>query len=122
MLMHPVFTCFVFASYMSAALGVARLNAVFWKERPRASGLIVLDLLFLPAYLLGLLLLCCVLTPYWWLYPERHLHALDVEGPEEQMKAWADYKVLVRRKPVWRRLVEKMKFAQPTGPQWPIGL
>lgn len=100
--------------YLVAAYGAARINDFVETEQPTWRKLIALP--FVPAYIVGLILLFCLLPAFWWLYPERHAHELDVEGTDEEMREWAEYKALLSRKPFRRRLAEKIGLVPETGP------
>ncbi len=110
----------IVAIYLGGAFGFARLNSSVFESNARPAGLGLLVLFFLPASLIGLLLMACVLTPFWWLYPERHVSLIDLEGTNAEKEAWAEYRAILSRKPLWRRLAEKLKLAPHTGPQWPM--
>ena len=80
------------------------------------------DVLFSPAALLGflalwlaalpgLLALWLVLTPFWWLYPERHAHVHDAGGTPEQQEELLRWRAELAQKPFWKRLREKFSRA-----------
>ena len=118
--MQVLLICLIVAVYMGGAFGLARLNGTAFEEKPRPEALKLLDLFFLPANLIILLLMGCVLTPFWWLYPERHASIIDFEGTDEEKRDWSEYKAILSRKSFWRRLAEKLKLVPYTGPQWPM--
>ena len=62
-----------------------------------------------PFFLLALLVLGVVLTPYWWLYPERHMQLADgPDAPSEQKRELAAYREYRRRVGVFHRLLERL--------------
>ena len=72
-----------------------------------------------PACVVWLFALMVVITPYFWLYPERHAHVIDFEGNEEQKKALSDFRAAMRTKPFLRRLFERLHLVRRTDPPWP---
>jgi hypothetical protein len=75
---------------------------------------------FLPALVVWVLIHCCLSIPYFWLYPENHMTMIDCEGTEEEKRRLQDYRLACGKKGLLRRLIEKIGWAQRTGPEWPF--
>ena len=105
----------LFLVYLTVAIGVARLNAKMdaLELKPDWWQLVnsLLMWLFLPANLCFLLIGCCLLTPYWRLYPERHAHIYDFEGTDEQREELRQWREEQKKKSFWQRI--NPKFAKP---------
>lgn len=93
--------------YLCAALYQFRLNAKHEKELTPNDWMFWINVFFAPAALLGLFAMSLVLTPFWWLYPERHAHVHDFEGTTEQQAELRRWRAELAEKPFWKRLCEK---------------
>jgi hypothetical protein len=75
---------------------------------------------FLPAFVVWFLILACFSISYWWLYPQDRMNRIDFEGTDEEKKKLQDYRLACRKKGLLRTFVEKIGWAQRTGPEWPF--
>ena len=69
-----------------------------------------------PATIVWLLLLWMGSIPYVWLYPERMAMVTDFRGSEEERKALAELRAVLRQKSLLRRLAEKLGLAPSSSP------
>jgi hypothetical protein len=74
------------------------------------------DILFFPAYACLLLVAGLLATVGYWLYPERHLTVIDLEGTCEERRQLTDYRRALARKPFLRRVGEKLGGVQANDP------
>ena len=61
-----------------------------------------------PFILIALSLAAAVSTPYFWLYPERHMTRTDFEGSVEEREALAQQRAVMSQKSFWHRLTERL--------------
>jgi hypothetical protein len=57
--------------------------------------------------------------PFFWLYPERHAHLIDIKGTDEQKAALNAYRKECAKYGLWRRLLEKLRLRPHVRPEWP---
>jgi hypothetical protein len=92
------------------AAGTCYYGLLFWRQ---SRGWKISDweesfsMLFVPIALLGLLLMTVIATPYFWLYPERHMHIADLEGTDEEKRRLEQYREYRRKVGIWRRIAER---------------
>ncbi len=78
-------------------------------KRPIADWEWMFAPIMVPLFLLFLLGLLVVSTPYWWLYPERHMQvADDPDAPPDLKRELAAYREHRRRIRIFRRLLERL--------------
>ena len=80
----------------------------------------LVSLPFLPTFVIWGLVLCCPSIPLYWLYPEKHMTTIDFEGTEKEKQKLREYRAILSRKSVWRRLAERLGLAQKADPPWPF--
>ena len=86
-------------------------------KRPIADWEWVFAPIAVPLFLLFLLALFLVSTPYWWLYPERHMHLSDApDAPPEQKRKLTAYREYRRRVGIARRLLERLHIVPFDSP------
>ena len=105
------------------------VSAGYWRAKARRGGVPKKGVARLPEWiaplflpLAGLLLVVVVIvasTAYFWLYPERHAHVLDFSGTEEERRALVEFRRALARKPLLRRLAEKLRIVPSNDPPWP---
>lgn len=76
-------------------------------------------LLTAPGCVIALFVLAVLLTPYFWVYPERHAHIIDFRGTAKQKEALAEYRRACKKRGLFRRFLEKIHLAKDSRPEWP---
>src|SRR4051812_35168214 len=69
------------------AAGILYYGSLFWRQsRGWKAGALEesFSMIFVPIALAGLFVAAIVATPYFWLFPERHMHLVDMEGTDEE--------------------------------------
>ena len=69
-----------------------------------------------PGVIVFLLFLAIFSIPYFWLYPERHVNIIDVDGSKEQQQALQEYRFRLKKKKFFRRLFEKLHILHSNEP------
>jgi hypothetical protein len=93
------------------AAGICYYASLFWRQsRGWKTGNLEesFSMIFVPIALAGLFVAAVVATPYFWLFPERHMHVVDTEGTDEEKLRLERYREYQKRVGVAGRIAERL--------------
>lgn len=107
------------AFYFLMGTGILWLTIIKLKKRETGWVRVVL-LPFLPIIFVWGIIFAVLSFPYWWLYPERHVTAVDVNGSEEEKRMLKEYREACGQRGFLRRLSERLGIFPNADPPCPF--
>jgi hypothetical protein len=80
----------------------------------------LIGLPFLPAFVAWGIVFALLSIPLYWLYPEKHMMQIDLEGSDEEKQRLKEYRAVLWKKGLARRLGEKFGLIAKSDTPWPF--